>query len=165
LIFNIQYFCVHDGPGIRTAVFFKGCPLSCAWCHNPEGIPKARLLSFVEGKCVFCGECAKVCPEAHGFNNGKHVIFRERCPDELLDASAASCAAKALTVVGESISAGELIDRFARDRRYYEASGGGVTFSGGEPTVQKAFLSAALRLCAHEGLHAALETCGVCDYA
>ena len=164
VIFNIQHFCIHDGPGIRTTVFFKGCPLSCMWCHNPEGIAKGRHLSFTESKCALCGECAKVCPGAHAFAGGKHELLRERCPDALFDDSAAACVTKALAVVGYEISAGEVIARVLRDRPFY-ADGGGVTFSGGEPAMQKGFLSALLALAKGEGIHTALETCALCDYA
>ena len=164
IIFNIQHFCIHDGPGIRTTVFFKGCPLSCLWCHNPEGIPARRLLSFAESKCALCGECAKICPEAHVFSEAGHELLRANCPDGLLDASVEACITKALTIVGKRVTAGEVIAQAARDRHFYE-NGGGVTFSGGEPVLQKEFLAALLKLAAAEGLHTALETCGYGDYA
>ena len=164
VIFNIQYFCIHDGPGIRSTVFFKGCPLACVWCHNPEGISKKRLLSFIDQKCVRCGECAKICPQAHRFENGVHELIRENCPDEFVDISAESCVTNALTVVGDYVTAGEVIERVKRDRRFYEDNGG-VTFSGGEPTMQKEFLTALLKLASSEGLHTVLETCGLCDFA
>ena len=165
LIFGLQHFCIHDGPGIRTTVFLKGCPLSCLWCHNPEGISMGRQLSFEARKCSGCGACVRICPEAHSFENGIHGVHQDCCPEKLLDESAGVCLPQALTVVGERISAEALLDRLLRDRRYYEASGGGVTFSGGEPTLQRDFLFAALRLCAEAGLSTALETCGHCDYA
>ena len=164
IIFNIQHFCIHDGPGIRTTVFFKGCPLSCVWCHNPEGIRVGRHLSFVESKCVMCGECAKACPQAHRFESGKHEIFRDMLPDVLYDESAAACAANALTVVGRHVTAGEVFEQVLRDRRFYE-DGGGVTFSGGEPAMQREFLAALLRLSSGAGIHTAIETCGLCDFA
>ena len=164
VIFNIQHFCVHDGPGIRTAIFFKGCPLSCVWCHNPEGVARERLLSFAESKCVLCGACAKICPEAHNFEGGRHKLFRDKCPDELLDKSAAVCPTKALTVVGSHVTAGEALAQVTRDRPYFEQSGGGVTFSGGESTMQEEFLTALARLVSGAGIHAALETCGLCDF-
>ena len=164
VIFNIQYFCIHDGPGIRTTVFFKGCPLSCLWCHNPEGIPKKRLLSYVRSKCALCGECAKVCPEAHAFGPDGHEVFRGKCPDGLLDKSAAVCVTNALTVVGSNVTAGEVLTQVLRDRHFYGEEGG-VTFSGGEPTVQREFLAALLKLSSYEGIHTVLETCGYCDFA
>ena len=162
-IFNIQYFCIHDGPGIRTTVFFKGCPLSCIWCHNPEGISKKRLFSYIDNKCVRCGECARICPEAHRFIGNTHELIWDECPDELIDCSAESCVARALTVVGEHVTAGAVMEKVNRDRRFY-AEGGGVTFSGGEPTMQKEFLAALLKLASSDGLHTVVETCGLCDF-
>jgi len=163
-IFNIQYFCIHDGPGIRSTVFLKGCQFVCLWCHNPEGIPEKRQLSFIENKCVLCKECLKICPEAHSFANNKHVVFRDNIPDGLIDASAAACITKSLSVAGIMVKAGEVLDLILRDRKYYDESGGGVTFSGGEPTLQKTFLSALLKLASGEGLHTALETNGFCNF-
>jgi len=164
-IFDIQYFCIHDGPGIRSTVFMKGCQFNCLWCHNPEGITRERQLSFIQSKCALCGECAVICPEAHVIGDDGHIIHRDMLTDEMLDASACACITKALTVVGKKITAGEVIEQVLRDRRYYNESGGGVTFSGGEPTLQKAFLSASLELAASEGLHTALETNGHCEYS
>jgi len=119
----------------------------------------------VESKCVLCGACAKVCPEAHRFDGGKHELLRDKCPDGLLDQSAAICVTKALTVVGNRVTAGEVLAQVTRDRHFYDESGGGVTFSGGEPTLQQAFLTALLKLASHEGISAVLETCGLCDFS
>jgi pyruvate formate lyase activating enzyme len=165
IIFNIQSFCIHDGPGIRSTVFLKGCQYDCLWCHNPEGISGKRQLSFVQSKCILCGECVKICSEAHILENGKHIIHRDALPDELLDKSASVCLAKALTIVGSEVTAGEVLSQVKRDRRYYDESGGGVTISGGEPTRQKVFLAALLKLLTNEGIHTALETNGHCEYA
>jgi len=165
VIFNIQHFCVHDGPGIRTNVFLKGCNFACLWCHNPEGITEERQLSFVGGKCVLCGECARVNPDAHSFSEGYNAIDRSKYTDGLMALSASVCAPKALSVVGEQVTAGEILERVNRDRRYYGESGGGVTFSGGEPTLQKEFLAAALKLVSGDGISTALETNGHCAYS
>ena len=184
-IFNIQHFCIHDGPGIRSTVFLKGCQYDCLWCHNPEGIPFERQMSFVSSKCVLCKECAKICPEAHIFNEdpelispecesakpethdpdaNKHIIRREILTFKQMEKSASVCITKALTVVGNEVTAGEVLTQVLRDRSYYDESGGGVTFSGGEPTLQKSFLTALLKLVSNEGIHTALETNGHCDY-
>ena len=164
-IFNIQHFCIHDGPGIRTTVFFKGCLYTCLWCHNPEGIPGNRQISFVKNKCALCGECEKVLPEAHVFSDGVHTVCHDKITGELLSKSACNCITKALTVVGEETTAGEVLAQVVRDRKYYDESGGGVTFSGGEPTLQKEFLTALLKLVSNEGIHTAIETNGHCDFA
>jgi len=165
VIFNIQYFCIHDGPGIRSNVFFKGCNMACLWCHNPEGITGGRQLSFVRAKCALCGECAKICPDAHMFTGGAHEIYRDKIPEALLDRSASVCVTKALTVVGDNVTAGAVLEQVKRDRPYYDESGGGVTFSGGEPTAQKDFLSALLKLVSNEDIHTAIETNGLCDFS
>ena len=145
-IFNTQHFCIHDGPGIRTTVFFKGCPLRCLWCHNPEGLARARQPSFAENQCVGCGACAQILPDAS------------------MDALAAVCPTGARSVVGTTVATGDLLALLLRDRRYY-GEDGGVTFSGGEPTMQPVFLEAMLRLSVEAGLHTALETSGFCEYA
>jgi len=163
-VFNIQYFCIHDGPGIRSTVFLKGCQLDCLWCHNPEGIPSGRQLSFIQNKCVLCRECATICKEAHLFDDDKHTIRRNKLSEDELDASADVCVSKALTVAGSIKTAGEVLELVLRDRKYYDESGGGVTFSGGEPTLQKPFLTALLKLSSNEGLHTTLETNGFCEF-
>jgi len=163
-IFNIQHFCIHDGPGIRCTVFFKGCQYACLWCHNPEGISGSRQISFVKNKCALCGECAKIFPEAHVFSDGVHTVCHDKITGELLSKSACACITKALTVVGDEITAGEVLEQVKRDRKFYDESGGGVTFSGGEPTLQKDFLTALLKLASNEEIHTALETNGHCDF-
>jgi len=163
-IFNIQHFCIHDGPGIRSTVFFKGCQYACLWCHNPEGIPGSRQISFVKNKCALCGECAKILPEAHVFSDGVHTVCHDKITGELLSKSACACITKALTVVGDEITADEVLAQVKRDRKFYDESGGGVTFSGGEPTLQRDFLTALLKLASNEEIHTALETNGHCDF-
>lgn len=161
-IFNIQYFCIHDGPGIRTTVFLKGCPLNCLWCHNPEGISFDRLLSFSENKCIHCGACARVC-SAHRIECGRHVLDRAGCKNEFLCTSV--CPGQALSIVGSDVTVSDVLKEAVRDRKFYETSGGGVTFSGGEPTMQPGFLIALLSASKAEGLHTAVETGGSCTYS
>jgi pyruvate formate lyase activating enzyme len=161
-IFNIQYFCVHDGPGIRTTVFLKGCPLRCLWCHNPEGISKKKHLSFAAAKCINCGACVQVCPSVHQIVNGQHEINWEACTGK--EACIGVCVTKALDIVGKDISVEQVMTDVMREKRYYDKSEGGVTISGGEPTQQPEFLLALLRMLRKEQVPTALETCGFCDY-
>ena len=161
-IFKIQFFCVHDGPGIRTTVFFKGCPLRCLWCHNPEGIQRKNHLSFSERKCLCCGACGKVCPDVHRISGGGHTINMDACKNrgECIDV----CPTKALSMVGQDVSVGEVLPELLKEKRYYETSGGGVTISGGEPVLQPEFLLTLLKAVKKENIHTAIETCGFCGY-
>jgi pyruvate formate lyase activating enzyme len=161
-IFNIQYFCVHDGPGIRTTVFLKGCPLRCLWCHNPEGIAKKKLLSFAERKCINCGACVQACPEVHKIVEGRHVINWDACTQQ--GACTKICITKALDIVGRDVTVEEVVQDVMREKRYYENGEGGVTVSGGEPAMQPDFLVELLRALKKEQVHVALETSGYCDY-
>ncbi len=160
-IFDIQYFCVHDGPGIRTTVFLKGCPLRCLWCHNPEGISQDKLLSYSENKCIGCASCTRVC-SAHRMINGRHVLDRAACSGKML--CAGCCPTEALGIVGRDVTVKDILSEVLRDTRFYETSGGGVTFSGGEPTMQPAFLLHLVMACKNEGLHVAVETSGCCSF-
>jgi len=162
-IFRIQYFSVHDGPGIRTTVFLKGCPLRCLWCHNPEGISAKPRLSFRAAKCVFCGACAAVCPQVHTVADGKHNILRSAC--NLRGGCVNACVTGALEIVGHKMTAAEIAREALKDRRYYENSGGGVTISGGEPAMQGEFLLALVKILKKENVHVALETSGFSNYA
>jgi pyruvate formate lyase activating enzyme len=161
-IFNIQYFCVHDGPGIRTTVFFKGCPLRCLWCHNPEGIPGKKLLSFAEQKCIQCGACVRVCPAVHTIAEGRHIVNRNACTNR--GACIAACVTRALDTVGRDAAVDEVVQDVMREKRYYKNDEGGVTISGGEPAMQPEFLLELLRALKKEEVHIALETSGFCDY-
>ena len=149
LVFNIQRFSVHDGPGIRSTVFLKGCPARCPWCHNPESQAyDPELLTFPE-RCVSCGTCREVCP------NGTDPATCSAC-----GACADACPAQARQLAGRRMRATEVIEGVLRDRVFYDESGGGVTFSGGEPFSQPAFLRALLREAKDAGLSVAVDTCG-----
>ena len=159
LIFDIQRFCVYDGPGIRTTVFFKGCNMHCAWCHNPESFSAAPELLFRAEKCTACGACA-VCPNgAHTFENGVHYFDRTRCTGCGL--CVAQCLNDALEISGKSMTADAVMAVIDKDAKYYKSSGGGVTFSGGEASLQFDLLSELLTRCKEKGYHSALETNGL----
>ncbi|NUQ00665.1 MAG: glycyl-radical enzyme activating protein, partial [Armatimonadetes bacterium] len=163
-VFDIQRFSIHDGPGIRTTVFFKGCPLRCVWCHNPESQDEDPQLSFTPGQCLLCRACYAVCPAgAHRDDDeGEHIIHRDECA--LCGACVKECYPGALEMIGREASVGEILDEVLRDRAFYESSGGGLTLSGGEPLSQPE-AAAALLAAAHEaGLHTAVETCGYAEY-
>ena len=158
-VFEIQRCSLHDGPGIRTTVFLQGCPLHCVWCHNPEGISVRPLISFQMAKCVGCGQCFNVCPhEAHVIAEGLHVLDRQRC--EVCGTCVEGCYARAIEGVGRQMSVAEVLDLVRRDRPFYQTSGGGLTLSGGEPTLQFDFARALLGAARAEGLHCCVETCG-----
>ena len=160
LVTDIKHFAVHDGQGIRTTVFLKGCPLSCRWCHNPEGIGKQPQLGFYSDSCTGCGVCASVCPKnAHRLESGIHSFEREKCT--LCGACTQVCAAGALHLYGRAMTVTEVMETVESDRVFYEQSGGGMTLSGGEPTVQFDFALALLRQAKACGIHTALDTCGM----
>ena len=161
-ISDIKHYAINDGPGIRVTVFFKGCPLSCAWCHNPENISPEREIMYIANRCIRCGECIRVCPEnALGFVDRKIVCDRLKCT--LCGACTEACPALALEMVGAEMRVDEVLDAIEKDRPFFEQSGGGVTFSGGEPLMQPKFLLALLKECQNRKIHTVVDTCGYCD--
>ncbi len=158
-IFNIQKFCVNDGPGIRTTVFLKGCPLRCVWCHNPESQKVHPQLFFDAKKCIGCGKCFAICPEkAHKIVDGAHVLDRDLCIE--CGACAENCYAESLEMAGKTATVSEIMEEVLKDKAFYENSGGGMTVSGGEPLAQPEFTVALLKSAKEKGLHTAVETCG-----
>jgi len=158
-VFNIQRCSVHDGPGVRTTAFLKGCSLSCSWCHNPEGIDEAPVMMISADRCLACGACVEACPVEEGgaAPAGEHWD-RNRCTR--CGSCVEACPANARELAGREYGVEELVDALERDRVFFDASGGGVTFSGGEPLTQAGFLTDCLRECRLRGLHTVVDTCG-----
>ncbi len=158
-VLNIQRMSTEDGPGIRTTVFFKGCGLACSWCHNPESISLKPQVQWLENRCIGCRSCVAACPEeALAFEAAGVVIDRERCAG--CGACADACPSTAMELLGKKWPLGDLVREVEKDRAYFEQSRGGITASGGDPTVQAPFVAAFLRECVARGLHTALDTCG-----
>lgn len=158
-VFNIQRFSLHDGPGIRTTVFLKGCPLACAWCHNPEGMSFQPEVVIVGNRCIRCGECVEACPRDLPSGDGRG-FSGDRADCTVCGTCVDVCPTEARQLVGRSMTVDEVLTEVLKDRVFYDESGGGVTFSGGEPLSQAEFLLPALEACRAEGIHTAVDTCG-----
>ena len=162
LIFNIQKYNMYDGPGVRTLIFFKGCPLRCKWCSNPEGQLRPFQVLYKRDLCIHCGQCVPVCPvgihkiapgsRLHEMDRNVECIGCRKCEE--------ACTATALKVVGEQKTISELLDIIEEDRPFYETSGGGITLGGGECLMQPEAALNLLVACKQRGIHTAIETCG-----
>lgn len=158
-IVDIKRMAIHDGDGIRTTVFFKGCPLKCVWCHNPESIGFRPQLSYIQKKCIDCGECVSVCQfRAHVIENGKHVFHREKCMG--CGKCQKSCLGEALKLYGKEMTVSQLLPILMEDKDFYDNSNGGVTLSGGECLMQVDFCAELLSELKQRGVHTAVDTCG-----
>jgi pyruvate formate lyase activating enzyme len=160
IVFNIQRYSIQDGPGIRTTVFLKGCPLRCAWCSNPESQNPRPEIAHRDSLCTQCGRCVDVC-EAQAISIGEKSISINRRLCTNCGRCAAVCLPGALKVFGEEMSAAEVFRQVKKDEEFYRESGGGVTVSGGEPLFQPDFVKALFKLCYNAGIHTCIETCGL----
>lgn len=157
LIFDVQRYAIHDGPGIRTTAFLKGCPNRCKWCANPESQKVVPEITYLETECIHCGGCAQICSKkAITVSEHSHFIDRESC--DLCGQCADICPGEALHLVGRYVSPQELFDEMATDQPFWKRSGGGITLSGGEPLAQPEFILAFLNLCQDNYVHTVIET-------
>ncbi len=163
IIFDIKKFSIHDGPGIRTTIFLKGCPLHCTWCHNPEGISPLTEIQFWSKRCIGCHECIEACQHrAISIVDGKPVRDPGLCQG--CGACAEVCPAEATELIGRTMTVLEVMGEIEKDVIYYDQSGGGATFSGGEPLLQIAFLESLLKACKDHGIHTAVDTSGFVQF-
>lgn len=162
IIFDIKKYAINDGPGIRTTVFFQGCPLSCWWCHNPESQPRQPTLMYRDNRCILCGECAAVCPQDGIQINSSAETDRSKC--DACGTCAETCYHGAREVSGKEMSISDVMGIIERDIPFYDQSGGGVTFSGGEPLMQRSFLMELLRACQAQEIQTVLDTSGYASW-
>jgi pyruvate formate lyase activating enzyme len=163
IVFNVQFFNLHDGPGIRTLVFLKGCPLRCRWCCNPESLDRRPQLGILNLKCDRCLKCLAACPigAVSVGGDGLPRVDRQKCT--ACGECVPLCLPGALTIYGRRMNAAEVLEEVRRDKPFYDGSGGGVTATGGEPLLQASFVRAIFELCHQDGIHTCLETSGYGD--
>ena len=161
-ILHLQRLSTEDGPGLRTTVFFKGCPLHCAWCHNPESISMRPQVQWLENRCIACKTCLEACPN-HALTWSEEGAIRERAKCQVCGTCAEVCPANAHEMLGQEFRVDSLVAELLKDRAYFHKSGGGVTLSGGEPTLQPAFALALLKALREKGIPTAIDTCGLCQ--
>lgn len=162
VIFDIKKYAIHDGPGIRTTVFFKGCPLSCWWCHNPEGLTMSTQRLYIKERCIGCGECIKVCPqEANSLSSRGVITDQSKCIK--CRTCAQACPSEAIEFIGKTSTVDDVVRKIERDIIFYDESNGGVTFSGGEPLMQPGFLLELLDACGKLEIHRTVDTAGYAD--
>ena len=160
-MYALKRFAIHDGPGIRTTLFLKGCPLSCLWCHNPEGKSFSPQIAIYKHKCSLCRKCAEVCNfNVHNFND-THTLLRDNCT--FCSKCESVCFNNAIEIFGKEITVDSALKMLIEDKLFYESSSGGVTISGGEPLMQKDFVKELLIRLKEENVHTAIDTCGYVD--
>src|SRR5664279_3855429 len=164
-IFKIKRFSVHDGPGIRTSVFLKGCPLNCIWCHSPEGISQDITIWYDKSLCIACSECVNACPNRaltlQNDQDSQIKIDRQLCCSS--GDCVKVCPTGAIQFTGSKVSASEIMEEVEKDILFYQMSGGGITLTGGEPLYQAEFSLSVLNLCHKKNIHTAIETCLYCE--
>ena len=161
-ILHLQRLSTEDGPGIRTTVFFKGCPLRCAWCHNPESISPRPQVQWLESRCIGCQSCLEACPRHGLVRAATGEIVRDRASCTACGECCEACPSGAMELLGTRVEAAALAKELLKDRAYFAASGGGVTLSGGEPTLQAEFALELSQRLQQAGVAVALDTCGLC---